>query len=221
MTVTSRLAVSPSPLEHSGAFRFDSTSGSWTWAEEVYAIYGFSSGEVVPTTELILSHQHPDDRAAVDEFLATVLRDGTTGSLWHRVLDAQSTVRQVVTTASGEVDVDGLPTGLTGHVVDVTDVVRRSVTHEVDAALHQIAQSRPLIEQAKGALMSAYALDAGQAFDLLRRYSQQRNVKVREVARILVEAMTAHGGLPGEIRLHLNRLVVEGAPAELEESAGD
>jgi hypothetical protein len=38
---------------------------------------------------------------------------------------------------------------------------------------------------------------------------------------MLVEAMTAHGGLPGETRLHLTRLVVEGAPAALEESAGD
>jgi hypothetical protein len=209
--------VSPSQLEHSGAFHFDPASDAWTWGDEVYAIYGFSSGEVVPTTELILSHQHPDDRASVDEFLARVLRDGSSGSLWHRILDAQATVRQVVTTASGELDDDGTPTGLSGHVVDVSEAVRLTVAQEVDAALELIGQSRPLIEQAKGALMSAYAIDAEQAFALLRRYSQLRNVKVREVARVLVEAIAADGGLPSDTRLDLNRLVTEGAAPALEE----
>jgi ANTAR domain-containing protein/PAS domain-containing protein len=211
--------VSPSHLEHSGAFRFDPASDTWTWGEEVYAIYGFSSGEVVPTTELILSHQHPDDRAAVDEFLASALRDGVTGSLWHRILDAQATVRQVVTTASGELDEDGTPTGLSGHVVDVSEAVRRTVSQEVDAALELIGRSRPLIEQAKGALMSAYAIDAEQAFALLRRYSQLRNVKVREVARVLVDAIATDGGLPRDTRLDLNRLVTEGAAPALEDGS--
>lgn len=212
--------MSPSHLEHSGAFHLDPVSDTWTWGEQVYAIYGFASGEVVPTTELILSHQHPDDRTSVDRFLAQVLREGSTGSLWHRILDAHATVRQVVTTASGELDSDGTPSGLSGHVVDVSEAVRRTVAHEVDAALELIGQSRPLIEQAKGALMSAYAIDADQAFALLRRYSQQRNVKVREVARVLVEAIATDGGLPRDTRLDLNRLVIEGATLALEEGPG-
>lgn len=212
--------MSPSHLEHSGAFHFDPASDTWTWGEEVYAIYGFSSGEVVPTTELILSHQHPDDRASVDEFLARVLRDGSTGSLWHRIRDAGTAVRQVVTTASGELDGNGTPIALRGHVVDVSEAVRRTVAQEVDAALELIGQSRPLIEQAKGALMSAYGIDAERAFGLLRRYSQQRNVKVREVARVLVEAMSRDGGLPSDTRLELNRLVTECPAPALEDGSG-
>jgi len=207
-------------LEHSGAFRFDPTSGTWTWADEVFAIYGFLPGEVLPTTELILSHQHPEDREAVDGFLARALRTGGTGSLWHRVLDAHAKVRQVVTTASGQLDGEGAPIGLSGQVVEVTEVVRRAVAHEVDAALDLIGQSRPLIEQAKGALMSAYAVDADEAFALLRRYSQQRNVKVREVARVLVEAMSTYGGLPVDTRLELNRLVDRRGRPVLEENPG-
>src|SRR4051794_15800941 len=217
---TSRPSVSSWNLEHSGAFHFDPTSGTWTWADELFAIYGFVPGDVVPTTELILSHQHPDDRASVDEFLARALRSGSTGSLWHRVVDVRSQIRQVVTTASGRLDGEGAPVALSGQVVEVTEVVRRAVAHEVDAALELIGQSRPLIEQAKGALMSAYAVDADEAFALLRRYSQQRNVKVREVARVLVEAMSADGGLPADARVELNRLVDRGRRRVLEENPG-
>ena len=52
-----------------------------------------------------------------------------------------------------------------------------------------MSQSRPAIEQAKGALMVSYGLDADDAFLLLRRYSQHVNVKLRDVARAVVEAL--------------------------------
>ena len=46
-----------------------------------------------------------------------------------------------------------------------------------------------MIEQAKGALMISYGLDADRAFRLLRSYSQRANVKLRDVARNVVEAL--------------------------------
>jgi hypothetical protein len=52
-----------------------------------------------------------------------------------------------------------------------------------------MSQSRPAIEQAKGALMISYGLDADRAFQLLRSYSQRTNVKLRDVARNVVEAL--------------------------------
>ena len=59
-----------------------------------------------------------------------------------------------------------------------------------------MSQSRPVIEQAKGALMVTYGLDADDAFLLLRRYSQQVNVKVRDVARAARRGAADGGGLP-------------------------
>lgn len=47
--------------------------------------------------------------------------------------------------------------------------------------------SRKLIGQAQGVLMERYALDQDRAFALLRRYSQDSNVKLRDVAQMVVD----------------------------------
>lgn len=56
-------------------------------------------------------------------------------------------------------------------------------------------QSRGAIEQAKGALMGLIGCDADQAWSVLRRASQQFNVKLRELAVALIEHVS---GRPAE-----------------------
>ena len=53
--------------------------------------------------------------------------------------------------------------------------------------------SRSVIGQAQGILMERFSLDADRAFQVLRRYSQDGNVKLVEVARRVVQK----GALPG------------------------
>ncbi len=202
--------MSTSNLGHSGAFRLSTTAGAgtgtWTWSEQTYELYGFRPGDVVPSTELVLAHQHPEDRGSVEAFLLEVVERGRPGSVWHRLVDAQGVTRQVVTTVVTEVDADGAVVAVTGHTVDVSEAVRRTTAREVGEAMEVLSQSRPPIEQAKGALMLRYALDADQAFTLLRDYSQLVNVKVREVARLLLASVTAGAGLPATSRADLDRL---------------
>ena len=52
--------------------------------------------------------------------------------------------------------------------------------------LAQAVEARTLIGQAQGLLMERFAIDADQAFAVLRRYSQNNNVKLRIVADVLV-----------------------------------
>jgi len=172
-----------------GTFHFSRDSGTWTWSDELYAIYGFAPGDVVPTTELIVAHQHPEDRAEVERVLADALATGRPHVLWHRIRDARGETRQVVMVGAGDFGDDGGFEGWRGFQADLTEAVRRTTAREVDEALGLMAQSRPVIEQAKGALMVSYGLDADRAFLLLRRYSQQANVKLRDVARSVVEAV--------------------------------
>jgi GAF domain-containing protein len=56
-----------------------------------------------------------------------------------------------------------------------------------EANLWQAIDARKLIGQAQGILMERFDLDADQAFAVLRRYSQDHNVKLREVAQRLIE----------------------------------
>jgi len=55
------------------------------------------------------------------------------------------------------------------------------------ANLHEALLTRELIGQAQGILMERERITGPQAFDVLRRASQHLNVKVREVARTLIE----------------------------------
>jgi len=62
---------------------------------------------------------------------------------------------------------------------------------EVDQRRQQLA-GQPAIEQAKGILMHNFGLTPDEAFALLRRVSQDTNLKVRAIADQLVVALTGH-----------------------------
>ncbi len=57
-----------------------------------------------------------------------------------------------------------------------------------DAGLHTALDTRKLIGQAQGLLMERYDLDEARAFEVLRRYSQDHNIKLRDVAAHLIAA---------------------------------
>ena len=204
-----------------GTFSFSRSRAAWTWSEQLYSTFGFAPGDVVPTHELVLSHQHPEDRAAVLQVLQDALDTGRPHSVWHRLVDAQGSTRQVVTLCAGDFAEDGTLVGVSGCMVDLTEPVRRTTAREVDEAMELMSQSRPAIEQAKGALMVTYGLNADDAFLLLRRYSQHVNVKLRDVARAVVEALP-HRTLPPGSRADWDALAAEmtGPVADLGERTG-
>lgn len=57
-------------------------------------------------------------------------------------------------------------------------------------SLQQAIEARTLIGQAQGILMERFDLDEQSAFKVLRRHSQNTNLKLNEVARILVNSRT-------------------------------
>jgi GAF domain-containing protein len=57
------------------------------------------------------------------------------------------------------------------------------------AQLEEALDSRATIERAKGILMAREGYDADEAFDRLRRASQQHNRKLRDVARAVVASL--------------------------------
>ncbi|GGY18897.1 GAF and ANTAR domain-containing protein [Streptomyces djakartensis] len=59
------------------------------------------------------------------------------------------------------------------------------------AQLQQAVETRHVIGEAMGIVMGSHDLTEKQAFDVLRRYSQDNNIKLREVARRVCE----HGRL--------------------------
>ncbi|MER7864044.1 ANTAR domain-containing protein [Amycolatopsis japonica] len=80
-----------------------------------------------------------------------------------------------------------------GADAEIADLERRQ--------LHRAIESRDVIGQAKGILMARQGLTAGEAFDLLRRTSQDLNVKLTDIAATLTER-------------HNDLVPSEGEPAE-------
>jgi GAF domain-containing protein len=56
-----------------------------------------------------------------------------------------------------------------------------------EAPLRQAIDARKLVGQAQGILMERFSVDADRAFAILRRYSQDNNVKLRDVAQRLID----------------------------------
>lgn len=60
-------------------------------------------------------------------------------------------------------------------------LIRQELAH-----LHAALLSRGVIEQAKGILIARYGISPDRAFDVLVRWSQDRNIKLRIIAETLV-----------------------------------
>ena len=168
-----------------GHFDYRPDQGRLSWSEGLYLIFGFRPGEVVPTLALMSSHQHPDDRPGWDAAIAGATSDGRPFSRWHRIVDARTRTRTLLTVVEGTT---GLADGprLRGWVTDVTEQLRQDRAQEVAAAVTTSAATRATIDQAKGVLMATMDIDETDAFDLLRWYSSYTNTKLRDIASMLL-----------------------------------
>lgn len=72
-------------------------------------------------------------------------------------------------------------------------VIHRLSQDDVIAQLHQAITSRTIIGQATGIVMARRRCGPDEALNVLVKMSNDRNIKLREVARLLVEATTSGG----------------------------
>jgi hypothetical protein len=164
-----------------GWFRFYFADERWEWSEQVQLMHGYEPGTVTPTTELVLSHKHPEDFQQVAATLDEMRRSHLTFSTRHRIIDTKAEVHSVVVIGDQLRDKGGELIGTHGFYVDVTPTDAMSA-ELVSAAIAEIAENRAAIEQVKGMLMLIYRIDADAAFELLRWRSQESNVKLRILA---------------------------------------
>ena len=173
-----------------GSFRFWFVGQRWEWSDEVARMHGYEPGSVVPTTKLLLSHKHPDDRAHVQDLLDYALRSGESFSSRHRFVDTAGQVHDAIVVADRMLDESGAVLGTAGYYIDLTttfDETRFETRQEVlDEALPDLFENRASIEQAKGVLMFVYRVSAEQAFHVLQWRSQETNIKLRSLAKQLV-----------------------------------
>jgi GAF domain-containing protein len=85
--------------------------------------------------------------------------------------------------------------------VEVAHVLARHTAIALNTAyasehFSRALDSRKLIGQAQGILMERFDLDDARAFEVLRRYSQDHNVKLRDLAQTVVDTRRLPGDSP-------------------------
>ncbi|PQM46677.1 hypothetical protein C1Y40_03114 [Mycobacterium talmoniae] len=186
------LVVGQGEPQRVGRFRYFLDGQRWEWSDAVARMHGYEPGAVQPTTELLLQHKHPEDRPQVAAVLDRV-GHGEPFSSRHRIIDTGGRTHWVIVVGDRMLDDTGTVIGTAGFYTDVTEALQS----DVSTAVSEVAESRAIIEQAKGVLMVAYRISADRAFDILVWRSQETNVKVRDLAGRFLSALS--GKLPPDV----------------------
>jgi fructose-specific component phosphotransferase system IIB-like protein len=183
------------PIEHAlaggdpqrvGSFKFYFADERWEWSPQVERMYGYAPGSVQPTTDLVLSHKHPEDYGQVAATLDEIRRTSGAFSTRHRIIDNHGEIHHVVVVGDQIFDDTGAVVGTYGFYVDVTPSMQQRHDQIVTEAVAEIAEARGVIEQAKGMLMLIYRITSDPAFELLKWRSQETNTKLRALAQQIV-----------------------------------
>jgi hypothetical protein len=169
-----------------GTFRYDVRSRKLQWSEEIYRIHGYHRGEVVPTVDLQISHQHPDDRKRCREIFEDACRVGGFFASYHRLVDARRRERRVLTAGQCVPESDGKLLFIDGFTLDLTRTLHLETDLSARDAVAGAIGTRGLVEQAKGILMGILHIGSDAAFERLSAYSQHHNIKLAHAASAIV-----------------------------------
>ena len=176
-----------------GWFRYYFDDDRWEWSPQVEKMHGYLPGSVTPTTDMVLSHKHPDDYRQIADTLALIRQTRQAFSTRHRIIDVEGRLHHVVVVGDLLRADDGTVTGTHGYYIDISPS-ERARQDQVTAAVTRITEDRAGIEQAKGMLMVIYAIDELAAFQLLKWRSQETNVKLRILAEQIAADFTSLSG---------------------------
>jgi PAS domain-containing protein len=176
-----------------GPFRYYFDDDRWEWSAQVERMHGYAPGSVTPTTELVLSHKHPDDYREIADTLALIRQTRQAFSTRHRIIDVQGHTHHVVVVGDQLRDDTGRVVGTHGFYVDVTPS-EHARHQQMTATVARITELRAVIERAKGMLMLIYGVDESTASELLSWRSEQTNVDIHVLAEGVVTSFREISG---------------------------
>ncbi|MGH3803969.1 MAG: PAS and ANTAR domain-containing protein [Pseudonocardiaceae bacterium] len=199
------------PPPQGGSFRFYLDGQRWQWSDPVARMHGYQQGEITPTTELLLSHKHPDDQPQVAALFDKMIHAGEPFSSKHRIIDTERRIHHVIVVGDRMLDDNDRVIGTSGYYIDVTETLETDPSEYNQALTEAVAElttSRAVIEQAKGALMLVYGISSERAFGILTWRSQETNTKLRTLAERFVDALAAEATLPVPFRARFDHLLL-------------
>jgi PAS domain S-box-containing protein len=127
-------------LGHIGSWFYDMT-GSMYWSDEFYRLCGVSPDTCTPSVESLLGLMHPDDRSAMQAWIAACVAGEKPSGLEFRISLADGTSRFILGEGQAVHDAGNRLTHMAGTAQDITE---RKVAETELAELHKqlIAASR-------------------------------------------------------------------------------
>jgi hypothetical protein len=187
-------------------YRYDRRTSAWWWSPEMFDLYGLRPGTAEPCTEVLLHHQHPDDRTRTLEALTGACTAGRPFTVQSRIVRADGEQRTVLLLGDPKLEPTGGVSAVEGVCIDVTGSDRPPADSDRISALEAEVQqlksamaSRATIEQAKGILMLLTSCGEQVAFDLLAHISSHTHRKVRDVAHSITESARGTAKLPDDV----------------------
>lgn len=134
-----------------GSWSYDA-SGRHSWSDEMYRIYGVAPDTFAPDVESFIGLIHPDDRPAMQAWIASCVAGDNAGELEFRAIRPDGMVRFIRSRAELERAANGGPTNFTGTAQDVTDrVMARQELEASHKNLRQFAANLITAREEEGA----------------------------------------------------------------------
>jgi len=199
-------------LSHTGSFGWHVATSEIVWSEETFRIFGYGR-TTKPTLAMVLERIHPDERAAVERFLARVAYEGRDWELERRLLMPDGSVKQGRVVARAVKDAAG-KLEFVGAVMDVT--ASRQAEEQVNLLRAELAHVTRLTTA--GELTAAIAHEVNQPLTglvisgnaCLRWLSGE--APNLPAARRAVERMINDGSRAGEIISRIRAMVKKSPP---------
>ena len=104
-----------------GSWEWDVVTGTLSWSDEVYRLFGVAPREFTPTYDAFLSYIHNADREAVQKAVDEALELGLPYDIEHRVVRADGSQVWVQERAEVMRDSNGRPILMQGTVQDISE----------------------------------------------------------------------------------------------------
>jgi PAS domain S-box-containing protein len=112
-------------LAHLGNWEWDIETGTLSWSDEIFRIFGWEPQSFVPDYEHFIRMIHPEDREKVQDALAQAIGDEAVDyRVDHRVVLEDKTVRYIQENGQVSRNAGGQAVRMIGTVLDITERVK-------------------------------------------------------------------------------------------------